>query len=492
MSENLNSNTLNEKSEKFGSKFGAIMSMAGMAVGLGNVWRFPYMVGAFGGGAFVFAYLVCVILVVMPLAIMECGYGKHVGKGLMEAYEEATHKKGFSKVLGGICGAVYGTMNFYFIATMATCVYMIYACITRMWDDVEPSEIYTISTESQTFMIVVIVLLTIFMGYIVWKGVQSGIEAVSKVMVPCMFIFFIVVIIFAIFKIDGIGKGYNFYLNPDFGMLANPKLWAAAMGQALFSIGVGPGCILIYGAHLGKKEDVTVSMTSVCLLDTSIALIAGMAMIPACIAMGLDPQSGSGLIFVILPNLFAQLPLGGILGILVFLAIFFAAITSAIAQLEIPVATFMHGLGWTRGKTTLVATAITLVAAVISGISVPFLEFWSNFSGNYGFTVTAGIGAIIYGWVYGVEKIRTDTLNPTGLVQLGSWYTKLVKFFAIPVMILIMVNALFPFLGGDPEVVTSTLSNTLSGGTIATLIFIFALFAAAILITRKAMAGKKE
>ena len=217
--------------------------------------------------------------------------------------------------------------------------------------------------------------------------------------------------------------------------------------QALFSIGVGPGCVLIYGSHIAKRDDVTVSLTSVCLLDTSIATIAGMAMIPACIAMGLNPEAGSGLIFIILPTLFSQLPLGSVIGFLVFAAIFFAAITSAIAQLEIPVATFMHGFGWTRAKATAIIGIITLICAIISAISTGFLDFWSNFSGNYGFIVTAGIGSIVYGWVYGVDKIRTNTLNAVGDVPLGKWYTNWVKYIAIPILIIIMANSLFPFLG---------------------------------------------
>ncbi|MBQ9016314.1 MAG: sodium-dependent transporter [Firmicutes bacterium] len=434
-------------SESFASKFGAIMSMTGMAIGLGNVWRFPYMVGSYGGGAFVLAYLICVILIVMPLAIMEAGYGKLTGKGLMEAYEEATHKKTFSKIIGGFCAFVYGSMNFYFIAIMGTCLYFMYACLTSKWKTVDPATLYDLSNSHTVLMPVLTGLVTLLIIFVVYKGVQSGIEAVSKVMVPLMFLFFIIVIFFSLFAIDGIGKGYDFYLHPDFSQWAHPSLWVAAMGQALFSIGVGPGCVLIYGSHIAKRDDVTVSLTSVCLLDTSIATIAGMAMIPACIAMGLDPESGSGLIFIILPSLFAQLPLGSIIGFLVFAAIFFAAITSAIAQLEIPVATFMHGFGLSRAKTTAIIGLITLVCAIISAISTGFLDFWSNFSGNYGFIVTAGIGSIVYGWVYGVDKIRTNTLNAVGDVPLGKWYTYWVRYIAIPILIIIMANSLFPFLG---------------------------------------------
>lgn len=442
------SDTLNlKRNESYASKFGAIMSMAGMAIGLGNVWRFPYMVGSYGGGAFVLAYLICVVLIVMPLAVMEAGYGKGIGKGLCEAYEAATHKKGLSKFIGCLFSAVYGAMNFYFVPIMGTCIYFMWACVTGRWNKVAPETIYDESLSHVGLMVVLTIVITIIIGFIVYKGVQSGIEAVSKVMVPLMFVFFIAVIFFALFAIDGIGKGYDFYLHPDFSQWAHPSIWVAAMGQALFSIGVGPGCVLIYGSHIGKREDVTVSLATVCLLDTSIATIAGMALIPACVALGLDPESGSGLIFVVLPTLCSKIPLGGVIGLVVFLAIFFAAITSAVAQLEIPVVTFMNGFGISRTKATVIATVITAIFAATCAYSDSILTFWSDFSGNYGFIVTAGIGSIVYGWVYKVDKIRKLHLNPTSGIQLGSWYAGWCKFVAIPVLIIIMINSLFPFLG---------------------------------------------
>lgn len=433
--------------ENFAGRFGAIMSMAGMAIGLGNVWRFPYMVGSYGGGAFVLAYLICVVLIVMPLAVMEAGLGKGIGGGLMEAYEAATHNKKLSKFIGGLFSAVYGTMNFYFVAVMCASLYFMYVCVTSMWDKKPAAAIYDDAMANFGLMIPLAVIISIAVGFIVYKGVQKGIEAVSKVMVPLMFVFFIVVVFFALFAIDGIGRGYEFYLRPDFSQWAHPSLWVAAMGQALFSIGVGPGCVLIYGSHLGKKEDVTISLTTVCLLDTSIATIVGMALIPSCVAMGLDPESGSGLIFIVLPALFQQIPFGNIIGLLVFVAIFFAAITSAIAQLEVPVATYFNGLGVSRAKVAIIATIVTAIEAVHCVISPNVLNFWSDFSGNYGFIVTAGIGAIVYGWIYGVNRIREEHLNPTSDVKLGKWYTNWVKFIAIPILIIIMINLLFPFLG---------------------------------------------
>lgn len=435
------------KSEKYASKFGAIMSMTGMAIGLGNVWRFPYMVGQYGGGAFVLAYLICVVVIVAPLAIMEAGYGKGLGKGMMEAYETALGKPVLGKILGGFCSCVYGAMNFFFIPIMGTCLYFIYVCATSKWKTVEPDKIYSMSQDNTVLMVGITVALALIVGFIIYRGVQSGIEAISKFMIPLMFVFFILVILFAAFTIDGIGKGYDWYLKPDFSQLAKPSLWVAAVGQALFSIGVGPGCVLIYGSHIPKNDDVTVSLTAVCLLDTAIAVIAGMALIPSCIALGLDPESGSGLIFIVLPTLLSRIPLGNVVGVLVFVAIFCAAITTSIAEMETPVATFKNGLGISREKTTIVAMLITLVVAAISASNESITAFWSATAGDYGFIVTAGLGAVVFGWVYGVDKIRTRFVNPSSGIQLGKWYTNWCKYIAIPVLLVIMLNSLFPFLG---------------------------------------------
>ncbi len=433
--------------ENYVGAFGAIMSMAGMAIGLGNVWRFPYMVGANGGAAFVLAYPVCVFLVVIPMAIIEAGYGKGIGKGLMEAYEAALHNKFLSKIIGGVCAFIYYSMNFYFIPIMATCFYFIYVCATGMWNQVPAAEIYDLGQANHALMVGLVLINVLVIGVIVYRGVDNGIEAASKVMVPMMFVFFIIMIIFAAVSIQGIGKGYDFYMHPDFSVWKHPSLWVAAMGQALFSVGVGPGCVLIYGSHLKKGDDVSLSLTAVCLLDTSIAVIAGMAMIPACVAMGLETDSGARLIFLILPALFQQLPMGRILGILCFTAIWFAAVTSAVAQTEIPTVTYMHGFNKSRHSVAIILTVVNFIMAAIAVYSEAFLNFWSDFSGNYGFIITAGVGAIVYGYIFGANKIMDDFVNPTSDVKLGKWFSTYVKCIVIPILVIIMINSLFPFLG---------------------------------------------
>ncbi|MBR0600498.1 sodium-dependent transporter [Sinanaerobacter chloroacetimidivorans] len=437
---------LNGKRESWGSRFGALMAMAGMAIGLGNVWRFPYMVGQNGGGAFVFAYLIVLALIVIPLAIVEAGMGKGVGKGVIDTYAHIFKNKNAGIVLGGISALLYFAMNFFFLAVIGVSLYFIYACAVGLWTTVPPDQIYDQVMANKTILVVLFMIVCLYVSYVVYRGVSKGIEKASKIMIPGIFVCFGIAIVYSIVALPGIAEGYNYYLHPDFTKLASFKLWLAAVGQALFSIGVGPGCILVYGSHLKKKDDVTQNIATVCLLDTSAALFAGFAMIPACIALGLNPEAGSKLIFVVLPTLLAEIPFGNVLGILIFLAIFFAAITSAIAQLEVPVTTFSDAFHWNRGKTVIGFTIITIVCSIPAVYSQSILDFWSNLAGNYGFIVTAGIGAIAWIYVYGVKKIREEYINPTSDIVLPKAFDFLIKYIAGPIMIIIMINSLFPFL----------------------------------------------
>lgn len=436
-----------KQSNNFASRFGAIMSIAGMCVGMGNVWRMPYMVGAYGGGAFVIAYLICVVVVVAPFAILEAGIGKGLQSGMMGTYSTILKKPRLGKVIGGAFSLGYWTMNFYFFTVIAGAVYFAYVSATKMWNKIPADQIYSQMNANPMLLAAVGAILAAICAFVLYKGVESGIEAISKVMVPCMIIFFVIAIVFAIFFVDNIAVGYEFMFKPRWKELLNFDMWTAAMSQACFSIGIGAGCVLTYGSHLSQKSDVTLNMLTVCLLDTSIGVLAGMAIIPTCVAMGLNPESGSGLIFIVLPSLLQLLPLGSIIGILVFAAIFFAGITSAFAQQEVAVVSFSQSVkGWTRTKACVVFGVLQVLAAVAAAYSTKFFDFWNNFSGNYVFVATAGVGAIVFGYMFGVEKIRTEFLNSSSDIKVGKWYTYLMKFVSIPVLIIMLVNSLFPFL----------------------------------------------
>ena len=425
--------------ETYKSQLGTVMSIAGLSIGLGNVWRFPYLVGEYGGGTFVVAYLICILFVVAPLAIVEAGFGAGIKKGLMNGYEKVFKNKTLGTIFGGAGSLVYFSMNFFYLLIMASVLCFIFGSATSAWDSMPAEQMYSHYYDNKILMTIVLIAVILLVSFVVYRGVASGIEAVSKIMVPMIFVFFVITIVATLFLVPNIVEGYNYYLNPDFTQFKNPDLWTAAMGQALFSVGVGPGCLYVYGSRIKKKGDVTLTVITISAMVTVVGLLAGMTIIPACIALGLNPESGATLIFNVLPAIFSMLPGGTILGVLVFLAIFFAGITSAIAQLEVAVTTFSDRFNWTRGVTVIGATIITLAIAIPGVYIDSFLQFWSDFSGNYGFIVTAAIGAVCFVWIYGVKRIRNDYINPVSDIKLGSWFDPYVKFIAAPIMVIIMI-----------------------------------------------------
>jgi NSS family neurotransmitter:Na+ symporter len=432
--------------ENWGSRFGAIMSMAGMGIGLGSVWRFPFLVGEYGGGVFVLAYFFVILAIVAPLAIVETGIGKGIGKGVIDTYIKIFQNQTIGTMLGGASVLLYLSLNFFFLAILGICTYFLYVCAFSLWDTIPPDQIYDHIMGEKWTMLMLFTIICIFTSYVIWRGIGEGIEKVSKVMVPGIFVCFGITIIYTAVQVPNISEGFDFYLNPDFSKLGSLKMWVSAIGQALFAVGVGPGCVLVYGSHLGKKSDVSLNAVNLCMLVLCAGLIAGMAIIPPCIAFGLDPASGSKLIFVVLPTLLSKIPFGNFLGIFLFAAIFFAAITTAFAQLEVPVTTFMDRFNLSRGMVTLVMTILTLACSIPAIFDEQVRIFWENLGGNYGFTVTAGIGAVCFCWFYGVRRIREEFVNPTSDFQLGTKFDFWTRYVATPIMVFILVNALFGLL----------------------------------------------
>ena len=434
-----------QKSENFGSRFGAIMSMVGMCFGLGSVWRFPFLAGEYGGGAFVLAYTIVMLAIVVPLCLVEMAVGKGFGRGLIDTYAIIYKNEKVGKILGIFSGLIYYSMNFFFITILAIAAYFMYACAVGLWDTIPPQEIYEHATSNKPLITGLFMALCLLTGFVVYKGVNDGIEAFSKKVVPLKFILLIAVIFYGAFAIPNITKGYNFYFSPDFSRLASIDIWIAAVGQALFAVGVGPGCILIYSSYLNKNVDVPLNSLNVCMLVLSGGIIAGMAILPACIALNLDPASGSRLIFVVLPTIFSQVPFGEVVGVLFFLTIV-AAITSAIAQLEVIVKTLSDKFGTSRAKSVSVLTIITMCAAIPGIYFEEIKNFWEMVAASYGFIVTAGIGAVSFAWVYGVKVIRENFINPSTKFPLGVKFDFWIKYVAVPVMMVILVNSIFPFI----------------------------------------------
>lgn len=356
--------------ESFGSRLGFILVSAGCAVGLGNVWKFPYICGQNGGAAFLLIYLVFLIIMGLPIMICEFAVGRGSGKSLAKSFDELepqnTHWHEYKYF--GIAGN-YLLMMFY---TMV-CGWMLYYAYRMMTGKLEGMEQAAVadafgemlgSPGTMTFWMVVTVILAFA---ICSFGLQKGVEKITKVMMSLLIVLMVVLAVRSL-TLDGAKEGVAFYLIPDFNRLLERgvgNVVFAAMSHAFFTLSVGIGALEIFGSYLKKERKLTGEAISIVCLDTFVALTAGLIIIPACFAYGVEPDSGPSLLFITLPNVFNHMSGGRIWGTCFFIFMSFAALSTVIAVFENIIAMTSELKGWTRSK----AVGINMVAVTL--LSMP-------------------------------------------------------------------------------------------------------------------------
>jgi neurotransmitter:Na+ symporter, NSS family len=355
---------------QWGSKFGFIMAAAGSAVGLGNIWRFPYLTGENGGAAFVFVYILCVVLVGAPMLINEIALGRLTGKNPVSAFQSLGANK-LSTLLAGVLPLVVTFVVLSYYSTIAgwTVGYIFTSILSIKISFVAfiANPLYVISLSG--FVILVTAL-------IVLGGVSGGIEKATKIMMPMLFLLLIIVIIRSI-TLPGAGKGVEYYLIPDFSKI-NGMVVLKALTQAFFSLGIGWGMMITYGSYLPKNQNIVTSSLWVGAMDTSVALLAGLMVFPAVFAFNMSPAEGPTLVFNVLANIFQEMPLGNIAGAMFFLLLFLAAITSTISMLEAPAAYFMDTKKWSRKKAAWIVAIAAFLFGIPSALSNGGVEFLSS------------------------------------------------------------------------------------------------------------------
>lgn len=427
-----------ENRENWGSRFGFIMAATGVAVGVGNIQRFPYLVGANGGAAFVVAYLIIMSVCVIPLTIMEIGVGHKFGKGVIDTYADACGGKKIGKALGGYISIIPILLNMYYICVIAYVAFYIYSSITGGWVGTDTKVFYDSVVDNKIVLAGFFVIVCIVNTLIVFRGITDGIDKACKIMIPGVFITLLIVLIRAA-TLPGFGEGLAFFMKPEWSRLADPNIWLAAAGQSLFSIGVGPGMMIVYGSHLKKTDDVNLNAITICFLDTAVAMLAGFAIVPATIAMGFDPASGPSLLFVVLPALFDRIAGGRLLAVVFFIGVFFAGLSSSISHLETPVSSFMDRFGWSRKKAVLLFTVVELAGGLLCCFLPEFYNFVSTYAGDYFYCLSALISVIVFAYFYGSKKIRTYT-NGVSDVKVGGYLDVLLKFVATPLLAVVVLK----------------------------------------------------
>ncbi len=375
--------------ENWGSKFGFIMAAAGSAVGLGNIWRFPYVTGENGGGAFVFVYILCVVLIGAPLLFNEMALGRLTSKSPIGSIK-ASGGKGIW-YLGAILSisVSFFVLSYYGVIAGWTIGY-IYTSL--MGIEMNFSEFQA----NMGFIIPLFALFMVISAWIVKGGISGGIEKASKILMPVLFVLVFLVILRSV-TLPGASAGIAYYLTPDFSKITGGVI-LAAIGQAFFSMSIGWGIMITYGSYLPKSENIVSSGLWVGFTDAAVALLGGLMIFPAVFAFGKSPNQGTELVFSVLPDIFNSMPAGGnIVGAIFFLLLCIAALTSSISILEVPVSYLIDEKGMSRNKSTWIMTALIFLVGIPSALSKGGNEFFSSMQIEiFGSTYTGFLDIVDY------------------------------------------------------------------------------------------------
>ena len=414
----------------WGSRAGFVLAAAGSAVGLGNIWRFPYTAGQNGGALFVLIYLISVIAIALPVLLGELALGRFTGKNPVGAYRQIAPKSWWTAA--GYLGVLTGFMILSFYAVIAgwTTGYF-FKAISGQFAGLDPQkagQVFSTFTANAPLQIGLLALFLVLTAWVVSRGVSKGIESFSKVLMPLL-LGILLLLPFRALTLDRAGGGLAFYLKPHFTRL-NPRVVVSAMGQAFFSLSLGMGTMITYGSYMSRKEHLPSAALWVALCDTLIAILAGFIIFPAVFSQSMDPAGGPGLVFNILPVIFAQIPGGQFFGALFFALLAIAALTSTISVLEVPVAYFVDERGWSRRKATTLVSAICFAIGIPVALSqgaVPFLgdlpwlhwdflRLWDFLWGNLSLSIGALALAlyVVYVWKTrnALKEIQGDGPRP--------------------------------------------------------------------------------
>ncbi len=404
--------------ETFGSRFGLLMTMIGVTVGLGNVWRFPYMVGRFGGASFVFLYLLMVSFVGIPALMAEWTLGRHTGRGTLGAFERGGLPGGryvgyfFACVV--FCATAYYSNTLGWVAFHALGALSSTAGLELDAGIILPPE-SGFDPTSFVLQLVVTPLVIGACGVVLVKGLRGGIERVSKLIMPTFLVILLLLIVRAA-TLDGAGEGLRWYAGSLSLEAMNGRVMAAALGQAVFSMSLGGTFMVVYGSHMDRTENIPGTAILTGLGDTLAGLLAGLAIFPAVFALGLEPASGPSLIFDTLPKTFQQMPLGGLFGLLFFSGLFGAAFLSAVAALEVLVGGIVDNSRLSRTQAVLVTCAVVCVLAVPTMINMRIFVPWDLTFGSGMQTLGALMAVITTAWCIGrssaLRELSNDTARP--------------------------------------------------------------------------------
>ena len=434
-----------QRAKHFASRWGFILASVGSAVGMANVWGFPNKMGSNGGGAFLLIYLFFVIVFSYVGLPTEFAVGRHAGTGTLGAYAQAwaTRGKRLGKVggvlawlplAGSMCIAIgYAVIVSYVLKALADSLTgtLLSADVAAWFESFSEKPF---SVLPYHVIVVVGTLLTLFVG-------AHGIERSNKVMMPMFFLIFVVLAVRVAF-LPGAAEGYRFMFQPDWSKLADPQVWIWAMGQAFFSLSITGSGMIVYGAYLSKQEDVVAVSRNTALFDTIAAVVASLVIIPACFSYGLDVGAGPGLLFVTLPTILQDIPLGQLFAVILYAAMIFAGVSSLQNMFEAVGESLLHKFPKLSRKAVLGILCVICLGGGVGMEAIAQWGPWMDMVSIYIIPIGATLGAVSWFYVMKKDALLASVNEGAGKQRGGLWYA-VGRYVYVPFAIILCVIALF-------------------------------------------------
>ena len=446
-----------ENRGSFGSKIGIILATAGSAVGLGNVWRFPYMTGENGGAAFILVYIVFIFLLGLPGMVNEFIIGRHSASNAARAYHKMSRGRPWKGV--GLLGILCSTIILGFYSVVAGwCLQYLYASVAgHISGDADYVRRYFVEFSSSPIQPILwavgFVLLT---HLVIIRGVKKGLERISKLLMPTLFVLLIILVI-ASCMLPGAMAGVEFLFKPDFSKLTSDVI-LAALGQSFFSLSLGTACLCTYASYFGRETNLLKSAVEISVIDTIIAILAGLMIFPAAFSVGVSPDSGPSLVFITLPNVFQQafadMPLVGyVISILFYALLAVAALTSTISMHEIGTAYFHEELKKPRSVAAWIVTVAACGIGILSSLScgayelkllgMSLMDFFDCITAQYMMPIGALMTSLYIGWGARTAVVNREFTNCGSVYRrLFPVYLFMVRFICPILIIIVFLNQL--------------------------------------------------
>lgn len=446
---------MKEKREHWATRLGFLLATAGSAIGLGSLWRFPYMTGENGGGYFVLLFIGFTFFIGLPVFIAELLMGRHVQKGPVLSFATLSHDSKTWKIVGWLSVLTTFIILSYYLVIAGWSLNYAFMSLNQFYlgkTSEEIIQIFTLVYQSPQMSIFWLMMFVIMTGGIVYGGVRKGIEQWSRILMPVLFVILISLFIYSM-TLPGAGKAFKFIFTPN-SALFKPSSVLNALGMAFFALSVGLGILITYGSYMKSNEDIAKTAIIIALLDISVSILAALVIFPIIFTFNFQPSEGVGLIFKVLPVLFAQLPAALLISTVFFLLIVFTALTSTISLMEVLVATSMETFKWNRKKSALLSSLAVFIFAIPSAVSGAnglfpqwkmvygknFFETFDYLTGSWFLPFTGFFTAIFLGWVVCPEIRLKEFMEGTSLGWLYKPWVILLKYIAPLAIILIILN----------------------------------------------------